>query len=78
MSSTMLEMPALTSEQPMETSPSLFAPFMVLSVGSEPNLAQQSLDLPNSVLRSMDMNLGSMDILDDFLHKHTGPPNEFA
>ena len=49
----------------METSPSLFSPFMVLSIGSEPNLAQQSLG-PNGVLRSMDMNLGSMDILDDF------------
>ena len=62
-----------TSEQPMETSPSLF-----VSVGSEPNLAQQLLDLNNGVFCSMDMNLGSTDILDDFLHKHTGPPNEFA
>jgi hypothetical protein len=62
----------------METSSSLFAPFTVLSVRSEPNLAQQSLDLPNGVLRSMDMDLGSMDILDDFLRKHLGPPNEFA
>src|ERR1700734_3847345 len=45
MSSTTLQMPAITSEQLMETLPSLFGPFTVLSVGSEPNLAQQSLDL---------------------------------
>ena len=45
MSSTTLQMPAITSEQPIETLPSLFGPFTVLSVGSEPNLAQQSLDL---------------------------------
>ena len=47
--------------------------FMVLSVRSEPNLSQQSLNLSNGILCSMNIELGWMDILDYFLHKHPGP-----
>jgi len=77
-SATPSHMLASASEQPMDTSPSLFAPFMVLDSGFEPNLAQQSLNLPNGILRSIGMDLGLMDILDDFLPRHPGPPDEFA
>ena len=68
------------SVTPLEQSlPSLFHASTASDDESELNVAQQSSGHLGSALTSASLNIGTLGnefILDDFIHKHPGPPGE--